>query len=96
MFAAQSFLQTFPELNNTSSCHITNSNPPHNKNLIHFLRTNKRQRQNAGKREAQKAVEADWLATLAKMLEPFAGGGGGKGGVGMKASVDWNGKLVWD
>jgi hypothetical protein len=48
------------------------------------------------------------LATLAKhkrelertkMLEQFASGGGGKGGKtsgGMKASVDGNGKLVWD
>ncbi|KIM88394.1 hypothetical protein PILCRDRAFT_814293 [Piloderma croceum F 1598] len=72
----------------------------------------KRQRQNAAKREAQKAAkasaEADRLATLAKhkrelertkMLEQFASGGGGKGGKtsgGMKASVDGNGKLVWD
>ncbi|KIM74303.1 hypothetical protein PILCRDRAFT_828370 [Piloderma croceum F 1598] len=61
--------------------------------IIHFLRTNKRQRQNTAKREAQKAAkasaEADRLATLAKhkrelertkMLEQFASGGGGKGG----------------
>jgi hypothetical protein len=72
----------------------------------------KRQRQNAAKREAQKAAkvsaEADRLATLAKhkrelerakMVEQFAGGGGGKGAKtsgGMKASVDTNGKLVWE
>ena len=72
----------------------------------------KRQRQNAAKREAQKvakaSAEADRLATLAKhkrelerakMVEQFAGGGGGKGGKtsgGMTASVDANGKLVWE
>jgi hypothetical protein len=35
----------------------------------------------------------------AKMVEQFASGGGAKGGKtsgGMKASVDANGKLVWE
>ena len=70
----------------------------------------KRQRQNAARREAQKAskasAEADRLATLAKhkrelererMAEQFANGGvKGKISGGMKASVDANGKLVWE
>jgi hypothetical protein len=69
----------------------------------------KRQRQNATKREAQKAAkasaEADRLETLAKhkrelerakMMEQFASGKGGKTSGGMKASVDANGKLVWE
>lgn len=72
----------------------------------------KRQRHNANKREAQKvakaAAEADRLATLAKhkreleriqMAEQFASGGRGKASKvsgGMKASVDANGKLVWE
>jgi hypothetical protein len=69
----------------------------------------KRQRQNASKREAQKAAKADAeaerLATLskhnkelekAKMAEQFSGKGKGKTSGGMSASVDDNGKLVWD
>lgn len=71
----------------------------------------KRQRQNAVKRDAQKAnkaaAEAERLATLArhkrelertKMLEQYAGGGKGKKVTsgGMKATVDANGKMVWE
>lgn len=71
----------------------------------------KRQRQNAGKRESQKAAkaegEAERLATLAKhkreleqvrMAEQF-GAKGAKGKAasgGMKATVDEGGKLVWE
>lgn len=72
----------------------------------------KRARQNAAKRDATKAAkasaEAERLATLArhkrelertKMDEQYSTGSGrGRGKVsgGMKASVDANGKLVWD
>lgn len=68
----------------------------------------KRQRQNAAKRDAQKAAkasaESERLATLAKhkrelekakMAEQFSSGKKGPSG-GMKASVDANGKLVWE
>ena len=70
----------------------------------------KRQRQNASKRDAQKAAkaeaEAERLATLAKhkreienarMAEQFKGKGSGKTpSGGMKAVVDERGKLVWE
>ncbi|KAF9465523.1 hypothetical protein BDZ94DRAFT_349434 [Collybia nuda] len=69
----------------------------------------KRQRQNANKREAQKAlkaeVEVERLSTLArhqrelekaKMIEQFGKGGGNKTSGGMKATVDERGKLVWE
>jgi hypothetical protein len=86
---------TYKELNNITEPNQSSSslnrfstkaiiNPPPNK---------QNERQNAAKREAQKAAkasaEADRLATLAKhkrelertkMLEQFASGGGGKGG----------------
>jgi len=70
----------------------------------------KRQRQNAQKRDAQKALkaesEAERLATLSKhkrelerskMIEQFSQKGKGKStGGGMKATVDEHGKLVWE
>jgi len=69
----------------------------------------KKQRQNAQKREAQKAAkaaaEADRLATLAKhkrelervrMIEQAQSNKKGKVSGGMKSVVDENGKLVWE
>jgi hypothetical protein len=71
----------------------------------------KRQRQNASKREVQKAAkseaETERLAILAKhkreleqarMSEQFGGKGGNSktASGGMKASVDEGGKLVWE
>ncbi|KAL1686731.1 hypothetical protein GGG16DRAFT_96601, partial [Schizophyllum commune] len=69
----------------------------------------KRQRQNAKKREAEKEAkaqaEAERLATLAKhkrelekarMMEQYAKGSKGKASGGMSATVDENGKLVWE
>lgn len=71
----------------------------------------KRQRQNASKREAQKAAktqgEAERLATLSKhkreleqvrMAEQFRGKGstGKAASGGMTATVDERGKLVWE
>ncbi|TFK32138.1 hypothetical protein BDQ12DRAFT_692938 [Crucibulum laeve] len=71
----------------------------------------KRQRQNANKREEQKAAkaaaEAERLALLAKhkrelertkIAEQYASKGGGKSAAsgGMKATVDERGKLVWE
>jgi hypothetical protein len=99
------------EPNQNSSSQFQSTSQQHKTSSTSSEQT-KRQRQNAAKRETQKAAkasaEADRLATLAKhkrelertkMLEQFASGGGGKGGKtsgGMKASVDGNGKLVWD
>lgn len=70
---------------------------------------NKKQRQNAQKREAQKAAkaaaEADRLATLAKhkrelertrMIEQAQSNKKGKVSGGMRSVVDENGKLVWE
>ncbi|EGN95324.1 hypothetical protein SERLA73DRAFT_187624 [Serpula lacrymans var. lacrymans S7.3] len=70
----------------------------------------KRQRQNANKREAEKAakseVESQRLATLAKhkrdlererIMEQYSRKGGAKTlGGGMQATVDERGKLVWE
>jgi len=70
----------------------------------------KRQRQNAQRRENEKATkaegEAQRVAVLAKhkrelesarMLEQYSGKSGGKSSSGgMKASVDERGKLVWE
>jgi hypothetical protein len=70
----------------------------------------KRQRQNAQKREAQKAlkaeVEAERLATLSKhkreleharTIEQISKKGGGKStSGGMRAIVDEHGKMVWE
>jgi len=69
----------------------------------------KRQRQNANKRETQKAAKAqaemERLATLgkhkkevehARMAEQFGNKGGGKASGGMRATVDERGKLVWE
>ena len=65
--------------------------------------------QNAKKREAEKEAkaqaEAERLATLAKhkrelekarMMEQYAKGSKGKASGGMSATVDENGKLVWE
>jgi DNA-binding protein H-NS len=69
----------------------------------------KRQRQNAQKREQQKAAKVDAetqrLATLAghkrdlekvRMEELFSKGSGSKPSGGMRAAVNEQGKLIWE
>ncbi|KAF8624206.1 hypothetical protein AX17_007194 [Amanita inopinata Kibby_2008] len=97
-----------PERSSTTGTAAATTSKPQSEKAPETL--TKRQRQNAKKREAAKSAKADTegqrLATLAKhkqqlektkMIEQLAGKGGGKSASGgMKASVDDNGKLVWE